>query len=70
MRVGRKKRTTGMDMCEGCCAFGCDPMAMSPLFRAKIRRRLQAGLCPQCGVKPKEKYGIKVCKCRGKKGLR
>lgn len=58
---GKKKRkprgikadgTRSQDLCTGCYSFGCDPMAMSYKFQAKIRKRLKAGLCPACGHKP------------------
>ena len=47
-----------MDMCTGCIAFGCDPMAMSPRFQNKINKRIELGLCPACGSNP--------CKCKSK----
>jgi hypothetical protein len=40
-----------MDMCT-CYAFHCDPMAMSALFQAKIRKRLATGVHPPCGTMP------------------
>jgi hypothetical protein len=43
------------DMCT-CFSFGCDPMAMSHKFTAKINKRLRAGLCGACGSNP--------CKCK------
>jgi hypothetical protein len=54
MKKARKPRTTGMNMCPGCVAFGCDPMSMSHKFRAKIDKRLELGLCPACGKSPCE----------------
>lgn len=48
--------TPSLDMCPGCYAFFCDPMAMSYKFQEKIRRRISQGLCPACGAKP--------CKCK------
>lgn len=45
---GRKS----MDMCEGCIAFNCDPMAMSTEFHFKTIRRKVQGLCPACGHNP------------------
>lgn len=50
--------TLSEDMCPVCYSFGCDPMAMSPLFQKKIRERIRKGLCPSCG-EPKD-----FCKCK------
>ena len=37
------------DMCTGCYMPFCDPFAASPLYRAKIEKRLREGRCPACG---------------------
>ena len=48
-------------MCSGCIAFGCDPMAMSPRFQAKVRARRDANVCVSCGWNP--------CRCKSKGGI-
>lgn len=61
-RKPRGKKLSGypsMDMCPHCIAFGCDPMAMSDKFQAKMDRRSRAGVCRACGHNP--------CRCKSKK---
>lgn len=50
--------TESMDMCEGCKAFGCDPMGMSPAYQLKARKRQQEGKCISCGSLVEE------CSCK------
>jgi len=51
-----------MDMCTGCIAFGCDPMAMSRAFQEKKARRDNANVCVSCGNNP--------CKCKSSLDLK
>lgn len=56
MRIRKKRKPRGFkktgqrsyDMCPYCYHPGCDPMAGSPKYQAKIHRRLDEGKCPAC----------------------
>lgn len=52
--------TQSLDMCSGCIAFGCDPMAMSRAFRDKKDKRRSLGVCVSCGNTP--------CRCKSSLG--
>ena len=61
-RGNRADGNVSLDMCPDCFAFNCDPMSMSQKFRAKVRRRREAGLCGACGKKP--------CQCKSSLSVR
>ncbi len=52
----KKNGRKGEDLCPWCLSFNCDPGTMSEKFQAKVRKRLDQGLCPSCGTNP--------CKCK------
>jgi hypothetical protein len=52
----KKDSNKSLDLCPCCYSFYCDPMTMSKKFDAKVRRRMNAGVCVSCGQNP--------CKCK------
>lgn len=41
-------------MCSCCCTINCDPSTMGSIWRNKVHKRLDAGLCPSCGLPSRE----------------
>lgn len=52
----KKNGQRSYNLCTGCYARNCDPMARSPKFDAMVHRRLEAGVCVACGYNP--------CRCK------
>ena len=60
MKIRKERKPRGykangdksIDFCPYCFRPGCDCMGGSPLYRRKVDKRLEAGLCPACGHMP------------------